>query len=162
MENIVCRLATEADESEIWTLWSACAASSQCLWNDDYPTRSILCFDLENRWLYVLCDENQLIGSVTLMPTDDLEKFSLPFQEKEKVAVMTRLCVQPTLLRRGYGSLLLNRTEQETRARGAKALHLLCDVRNAPVLALYHKADYQQLCDVRLYGDHFYVLEKVL
>jgi ribosomal protein S18 acetylase RimI-like enzyme len=162
MENTVFRLATDADASAIWSLWRACAAQSQCLWDDDYPTRSILNFDLENRWSYMLCSGQRLIGSVTLMPTDDLEDLGLPFQETEKIAVITRMCVDPTLQRRGFGSQLFSHTEQLALERGAKALHFLCDIRNVPALALYRKNDCRQVCDVRLYGDPFFVMEKLI
>jgi len=160
METTVFRQATDADESAIWALWRACAMSSQCLWNDDYPTRAILRFDLENQWLYVLCAGQHMIGSVTLMPTDDLENLGLPFEETEKVAVITRMCVDPALQRRGYGSRLLRHAEQLALERGAKALHFLCDVRNVPALVLYRKTGSRQVCEAQLYGDHFFVMEK--
>ncbi len=155
------RLATVADENEVWALWRACAADDRCLWNDDYPTPDFLHSDLNHGWLYVMLSEGRLQGAVTLMPTDDLEDLGLPFAETEKVAVMTRLCVWPALQGQGYGRRLLALTERHAAAGGAKAMHMLCDVRNAPALALYRRAGYRQVSDARLYGDHFFVLERV-
>ncbi len=155
------RPAEAGDSAAVWALWRACAARDECLWNDDYPTEAFLKHDMENGFLYVLDGESGLVGTVTLMPTDDLEKQGYPFRERERVAVLTRIGVQPALWRKGEGSALLALAETEAARRGAEAMHLLCDVRNVPGLALFARAGYRKICEASLYGDRFFVLEKV-
>ena len=154
--------AAETDKADVWALWRACAADPNSCWNEAYPTEAILHIDLLNEWLYIMREEGRLIGSSTLMETDDLERCGFPFAETEAIAVLTRLCIQPALQRQGYGSLLLTHTENRATKKGARAIHLLCDVRNAAALALYARGGYRRVCEAHLYGDHFFVHEKLL
>ena len=154
--------AAETDKADVWALWCACAADPRSCWNEAYPTEAILKTDLLNGWLYVFREDDRLIGSSTLMETDDLERCGFPFAETEAISVLTRLCVQPALQKQGYGSLLLTHTEDQAVRKGARAIHLLCDVRNAAALALYARGGYRRVCEAHLYGDHFFVHEKLL
>ena len=154
--------AAKSDAEDVWALWRACAADPRSCWNEAYPTEAILHTDLLNGWLYILREDDRLIGSCTLMETDDLEKCGFPFSETEAIAVLTRLCVQPSLQGRGYGSQILTCTEAQALRKGAKAVHLLCDVRNTAALALYARGGYRRVCQAHLYGDHFFVHEKLL
>ena len=154
--------ASDADLEDVWALWRACAADPRSCWNEAYPTETILKTDLLNGWLYVFREGGRLIGSSTLMETDDLEKCGFPFLETAAIAVLTRLCVQPALQGQGNGSRLLAHTEAQAAQKGALAIHLLCDVRNAAALALYARGGYRRVCEAHLYGDHFFVHEKLL
>jgi hypothetical protein len=40
-------------------------------------------------------------------------------------------------------------------------VHLLCDVRNVPGLALFTRAGYREVREASLYGDRFSVREKL-
>jgi len=159
-----CRLerATAADYGAVWALWRACAADGRSLWNEDYPTEDFLRFDMDHGYLYVLYGESGLVGSASLLPPVDLEEQGYPFAETEQIAVLTRLCVQPQLQGRGNGAALLALVEYLAAQRGARALHFLCDVRNAPALALYARAGYRNVCTATLYGETFSVQEKQL
>ncbi len=57
---------------------------------------------------------------------------------------------------------MLSLAERQAATLGARAVHLLCDVRNQSALALYQHAGYRRVCDAHLYGDHFWVHEKLL
>jgi len=154
--------ATAADYDAVWALWRACAADSRSLWNEEYPTESILRFDMDHGYLYVMYGESGLVGAASLLPTDDLEEQGYAFAETEHIAVLTRLCVQPALQGQGNGSALLSLVEELAAQKGAKALHFLCDVRNGPALALYARAGYRRVCTASLYGETFSVQEKRL
>ena len=162
MEARQFRPAAAGDRAAVWALWSACAADERCLWNADYPTEAYLKQDLGNGWLHVLLEDGRLIGAVTLMPPGTVERQGFPFAEAEPIAELTRLCVQPPLWRRGVGGALLALTEAYAASGGARAIHLLCDVRNAPALALFARSGYREVCRASLYGDRFSVREKLL
>jgi len=162
MEAVIFRPVTAEELPAVWALWHACADVGNCPWNDDYPTRDILQLDWKNGWLYALFQSDTLVGSASLMQTDDLEKLGFPFQETESIAVLTRLCVTPTLQKRGNGRKLVEQVHLHAISNGIRAIHLLCDVRNENALALYRRAGYRDVCNADLYGDHFTVMEKLL
>jgi ribosomal protein S18 acetylase RimI-like enzyme len=155
-------LASPADFAAVWALWRACAADARSLWNDEYPTEAFLRDDIENARLYAFRRDGELVGTATLMETDDLEEQGFPFCQKERTAVLTRLCVRPSLQGRGLGGALLRQMENPALRKGACAIHLLCDVRNVPALSMYRREGYREVCRAALYGEHFSVQEKLL
>lgn len=161
MDTQVFRSVSAAELPSVWALWRACVRDGRCLWNDDYPNRDFLQTDWENGWLRALFQGGLLVGSVSLMPTDDLEKLGFPFQQTERVTVITRLCVHPALQGCGNGRALLEHAHRYIADGGFAAAHLLCDVRNTRALTLYHRAGYHDVCKAALYGERFTVMEKV-
>ena len=156
------RPAVELDQMAVWTLWQACAAQDQCLWDANYPTCDILAYDLEHGYLHVMEQNGQIVGSVTLMLSDDIEKQGYPFAEAARPVVITRLCVTPSLQQKGCGRALFDYARRAAKVSGFDALHLLCDVRNLPALRLYDRVGCREVCRGTLYGDFFSVREFLL
>lgn len=162
MELPTLQFATTADRTEVWALWRACMADEHCLWDERYPDEQTLESDLAAKALFVLRGQDCLIGSVTLFSSDELLSFNLPFQVRGGSRMLTRLCVHPTLWHRGHGAHLLKLAENHAAEAGTKAIHLLCDVRNLPGLALFDHNEYREVFRRELFGDLFSVREKKL
>lgn len=154
--------AAASDRDAVWMVWRACAMEADCCWDDRYPNEDVLKADLDSRHLFTLTDQGAVIGSVSLFPSDDLEKHGFPFTPAERVLMLTRLCVHPARQRQGVGLQLLRQAETQATRDGAQAIHCLCDVLNAPGLALFTSGHYRDVCRAALYGDHFAVFEKIL
>ena len=154
--------AVEEDRTAVWTLWRACAASVDCLWDDRYPDGAVLRSDLDRHALFVLRSGDETIGSVTLLPGEEIRRLGFPFAETRRSAMLTRLCVHPRWQRKGIGARLLALAEEQALNGGALAVQLLCDVRNAPGLALFGRGGYREVCRAEAYGDPFSVQEKAL
>lgn len=146
----------------VWALWQACAAQDQCLWDANYPTRDILSFDLAHGYLHVMEQNGQILGSVTLMISDDIEEQGYPFAQAVRPVVITRLCISPSYQKRGYAQALFDYACRAAKAVGFDAMHLLCDVRNIPALRLYERVSCREVCRGTLYGDFFSVREFLL
>ncbi|NLI21725.1 MAG: GNAT family N-acetyltransferase [Clostridiales bacterium] len=154
--------AGEEDRAAVWALWRACAARDDCLWDDRYPDEAVLRADLDRHALFVLRSGDETVGSVTLLPGEEIRRLPFPFAETERSAMLTRLCVHPRWQRRGVGTRLLALAEEMAADGGALAVQLLCDVRNAPGLALFNRGGYREICRAEAYGDPFSVREKAL
>jgi GNAT superfamily N-acetyltransferase len=162
LKNITFSIATEADREAAWTVWHACAQSPETCWNDAYPTPDVLGEDLANGWLYILRQNGAVVGSVTLMPADAIDRQGYPFAPCGQVLMLTRACVAPQKWRQGLGKALLQHAEEHAAGLGIGGLRLLCDVRNAAGLALFASAGYREVCRATLFGDFFSVREKRL
>ncbi len=158
---IQLRRAASGDAEAVWALYRACMRDSRVTcWYDGYPTRDILELDLENGWLYVYEDGGAIIGAVSLLPTDDLEEMSLPFECPENPCVLARLCLSPERQGRGEAAVLLRMAERHAAREGHPAVHLLCDQENPAARRLYDRAGYHAVADVALYGGRFHAFEK--
>lgn len=162
MENLTLTPATEADTSAVWAIWQACAQSPETCWNQAYPTPDVLADDIRQGWLYAFRQNSDIVGSVSLPPASDIERQGYPFEPCGQAVMLTRLCIAPSLWRRGLGTALLRLAEREAARRGAGGLHILCDIRNRAGLALFTAGGFHPVCRANLYGDDFSVREKKL
>ncbi len=162
MENLTLALATEESREAIWAVWHACAQHPDTCWEDAYPTPADMADDLAHGWLYAFRQDGRVVGSVSLPPADIIEKQGYPFEPCGPAVMLTRICIEPALWRKGLGGALLGLAEAQARRLGAGGLHILCDVRNTAGIALFASAGYQEVCRASLFGDHFSVREKLL
>ena len=156
------RLGTLADKEAVLALYRACAAKIDSCWTEEYPNEEFLCIDIDNRWLYVAQNDIEIVGTVSLMPTDDIEDIGLPFSGSENVCVLTRLCVSPELQGHGNGAALLALAEYQACQNDARWMHLLCDQLNRKAMALYLRSGYTEVGRPTLYGCDFIAYEKRL
>ena len=156
------RLGTIDDKSDVLSLYRACADRTGTCWTNDYPNEEFLDVDIQNQWLYIAEQDGEIVGAASLMPTDDIETIGLPFDETQRVCVLTRLCVSPVLQGHGNGSALLALAEQQALANGARAVHLLCDLDNVKARAMYLRAGYVEKGRPTLYGSEYFAYERIL
>lgn len=162
MDSILFRPAVAADADAVWALWHACIQDEASCWTRAYPTREILQNDINHGWLYLYLEHGKLIGTVTLLSTDGLSSFALPFRQTVLPRSFTRLCVSPPLQSRRLGREILRRCEAEAARTGTTALHLLCDIHNQKAGALFRHAGYQTAVEFALDSEQFWAMEKLL
>ena len=143
-------------------LYRACAALPHSCWNELYPSEDICEDDLKNGLLYVSDGPDGPCAAVSLLPWDDVEDEGLPFAPARKPCVMGRLCLTPPRHGKGEGRALLAMAEDEARALGYDAMHLLCDVENHPATAMYLSAGYLPVGKAVMYGHTYEAFEKKL
>ncbi len=162
MDSITFRQAVATDTEAVWALWHACIQDESSCWTCAYPTREILQNDLDHGWLYLYLERGELVGTISLLSTDGLSAFALPFQQTALPRSFTRICVSPPLQGRHLGRKVLRCCETEAARAGTTALHLLCDIHNQKARALFHHAGYLTAGEFTLEGEQFWAMEKSL
>lgn len=162
MKKMALRKANDADAATVLALYRACAQLKNNCWSDDYPDAEIVAEDIRNGWLYVWEEEGTVQGTAALLDWDDIEDMQLDFIYTQKPCVLCRLALWPDRQGRGEGRALLLAAEQQAHKLGYGAMHLLCDIENAPACALYTRGGYRYISNVALYEHEFGVYERRL
>ena len=157
--------AQPADAQEVFCLYRAAAAhgvlhGNSC-WDDDYPNRESIAFDLNNSGLFVMREGGAIIAAVSLMETDDLDEADLPWTPA-KSCVLARLCVLPEWQGRGLGACMMDAVSAQARTLGYESTRHLSDCVNPTTTHMYRKMGYRQVGQVHLYGRDFFAFERML
>lgn len=109
-----------------------------CIWDDIYPCEFFE-EDVKNNRLYVLLDQGEIVSAFVLQDTCSGEK-SVEWKENQcKALYLDRLGVNIKYLRRGIGSLMLEKAKETAKMSGASWLRLFVVDINVPAIDLYMK-----------------------
>ncbi len=107
-------------------------------WNEYYPYEEFEEFDIKNKNLYLLEDENQIVAAVGIYESaNGSENFN--WKTKSPALYIARLAVAVDFLRKGYGSKLIETAKQIAKEKSAKSLRLMVVETNKPAILLYEK-----------------------
>ncbi|HSM63037.1 MAG TPA: GNAT family N-acetyltransferase, partial [Gillisia sp.] len=114
MNNI--SLSETKDLQEIKSLTEACAIAMQekgiFQWNEHYPSLEKLKADIEKRELFVLKDQDQILGIIVLTNVMDKEYIPIHWLTKNSNNLYVhRLAVHPLVWGKGYGQKLMDFAE---------------------------------------------------
>lgn len=99
-------------------------------WGEDGPTTQ------ESRLLVLEADDGAYAGHLWLTEQTD-------FFTGERKLFITTVAIGPQFRSRGYGRLLMQRAEDEARARGIARIGLGVDAENSGAIALYERLGYR-------------------
>ena len=154
--------AFEEEIDLIYQLYRRCVLTSRGSWDDEYPTRDFVEQDYLRQGLMTLKNEQgEIVAAGAIPPADELEDLEYHTTLLHPLE-LSRLAVDPKFQGRGYGKLLLQGLIEEVRKRGVDGIQLLAAKENAPALALYRGADFQEKGSCRMYDTDFILFEKKL
>lgn len=109
-----------------------------CIWDDIYPG-GFFEEDIKNNRLYVLLDYDEIVSAFVLQNTSPGEK-AVEWQEDQgEACYLDRLGVNINYLKRGIGSLMLQKAKETAKKLGAGYLRLFVVDINKPAIGLYRK-----------------------
>jgi ribosomal protein S18 acetylase RimI-like enzyme len=123
------RLATNKDINRIIEITNACAKHmiSQNIfqWNEQYPNKEIFNQDVLNECLFVLVENNSVIGCLCISnEMDEVYKNVKWLTKNKKNIYLHRLAVHPTFQGKGYAISLMNYAERFTLKNGYESIRL--------------------------------------
>lgn len=135
-----------------------------------YPTRQDAVDGINEKCLFVVTENNEIIGSMILRHKPEPAYLKVSWQaalDYKKVLVIYTFVVKPKKLKQGIGKRMLEFVEQYGLDTKMKALRLDVYENNIPAIRLYEKCGYQYIDTVSLgledYGlDWFRLYEKLL
>ncbi len=158
----VFRAATVADTQAILALYESLKGTPMCAWADVYPTIENIEIDLAADNLFVIEDENaQIIAAGSL---EGLDEVSQDFYNPENVnaCCLSRIGVSRGLQGQGLGKSVVLGLMEAAREKGFDSVRLLCDQKNLPAQAMYHKLGFDMRGEDYLFGIHWFCFEKKL
>lgn len=144
---------TKADIPELLSVTKACAkamiASGIYQWNDNYPSYEAFEKDIEIGQLWILKDQNAIIGSVVISEIMDEEyKFIEWLTSNNKNVYIHRLSIHPDQQGKGLAQKLMNFAEKYALENKYVSVRLDTFSLNKRNNVFYQKRGYQKLGDV--------------
>ncbi len=164
------RIAEKADIKKILSITSACAkdmvSKGIFQWNDQYPNKEAFENDLKNNWLYVITNNQNTVGSISITPEMDEEYNSIKWlTSNNKNLYIHRLAVHPEMQRKGYAQKLMNFAEGYAKKNNYISIRLDTFSKNFRNQRFYEQRGYQRLENVyfpQQSQDPFYCYELII
>jgi len=161
----IFRKAVLEDENTIFTLYQAVKVKGKIDgtsdWDEDYPNKDILRDDLENKRVFVLIEEAEIIAAISIFEEDEPDIQSLDWA-KVKACFLVRLCVSPKYQGKGIGEKMMRNISDYAKSKGFKATHHLAAKVNKAANRLYKRMGYRDLGLIHLYDTDFVAYEMLL
>lgn len=147
------RCAQPQDLYSIKRLIEACARALQELgihqWNEHYPSKPRLEKDIQQKDLFVLEKEEEIVGLIVLTPFMDEEYFPVSWLTRNQNNLyIHRLAVQPNLWGKGYARKLMDFAESYAWQREFASVRLDTFSKNLRNQRFYEARGYQKLEDI--------------
>lgn len=134
-------------------------------WTTNYPNSKHIKEDIKNDYLYILKNNDAVVGAICLNEIQDAEYEKIDWQFKgDKILVIHRLVIKPNQQHKGYAKDLMDFAEQFAIKNGYSSIRLDAFTKNKRVLQFYKNRDYQIRGQVYFpeRKHPFYCLEKAI
>lgn len=112
-------------------------------WNEDYPNREILQQDIANGEMFVLKDQDQIIGCVTLNKEEISAYENVNWSSSEPALIIHRVAIANGYQGRGLVKQLLDFSEKYALESGIHMIKTDTSVSNNQMMSVYIKYGYQ-------------------
>ena len=115
-------------------------------WNDYYPTVHHITESMANNTLYILEENNEYTGIVSLTEEQPSEYKILKWEDhRGKAIVITKLMVNPKFQQMGYGRKLMDFAENSAKIEGYTSVRLDAYSGNLKAIKLYEDRKYKKI-----------------
>lgn len=158
---MIFRKAQKNDAETVLSLYKAVIGMTFCTWNESYPGKEEITEDLSAGTLYVLEDNRELFGAVSIVPENELNDFDC-WTIKENAREFARVVISPDHQQKGLSVLLIEGIIKKLRRRNVAAIHIAVAKENLPAQRLYQKMGFTFCGEAELYGHNFFLCEKAM
>lgn len=156
-------LATSEDKEEILALYKSQLGRPFCMWDEHYPTKEDIDYDLSRDALIIKKDENdRIIAAISIDLDENVNNLSCWSSELAPGGELSRLAVSIDYQNRGIAREMLVYGMQELKRRSYKSIHFLVNKDNIKAIKSYEHLDFNKVGDCYLYEQSFWCYEKLL
>lgn len=121
-------------------------------WDETYPTASIFETDIQNGSLFVLEEEGQVIGSITVDQNQPAEYKPIPWRKEDVSFIFHRLVVNPQSRGKGEATKLIHYAEQYAIANQVPYMRIDTYSLNKKAQKLFEKNGYIKVGEMPYHG----------
>lgn len=162
MMEYTIKLATEKNAEVILKLYHSLIGKDGCTWDFDYPSKVVVDNDINNESLYIVMDNETIIGAASAGNHGELEGIDCYSKDMKNPYDLSRLAVKTEYQNRGIAKYLIGHIEKQVFRRGGDGVRLLVDKTNSHAKAVYDKMNYLCCGDCTMYDNDWYCFEKKL
>ena len=156
--NLVFRAAQDAEAAEVLALYRAAAATGDTEWDDEYPNAETIEMDLTAKGLYVLCQNDRIIGAVSQINWEDLDALPI-WSPCKRPAGLARLCIHSDVRGQGLGRVLVEEILHVVRAQGYDMTHHMASQYMEAPLRIYRSMGFRQVGEIHMFDTDYFGFE---
>ena len=138
--------ATEADTEEILRLYKAQLGQEFCPWDEHYPERENIAFDLERDALFVMKNEkDEIIAAISLDEDPDVEALTCWNSQLQPGGELSRLAVRRDYQNQGIARTMIEYAMDVLRRQGKKSVHYLVCSSNTKAVRSYEHLHFSRV-----------------
>lgn len=155
------RLAKNEDKGEILSLYHSLIGTTGCTWSKEYPTITEIDYDIENSFLYCMCDENGTIIAVATAGIDDDMDWLMQVANMNNLCVLSRVGVKPILHNLGLGQMLVKYVIEDVEKQGYEGIIMLVSKTNPSAIAMYEKLNFIFCGESMMYDNDWFIYKLI-
>lgn len=155
--------ADAADKEKILALFQMQLGREYCAWDDHYPGRKEIEFDLSRDALFVMKDEiGEIVASISIDEDEAVKKLTCWKADLQPGGELARLAVHPDLQNKGIAREMLKYGMRELKKRGYLSVHFLVNKENKKALRSYAVFQFPVVGECEMFGQPFFCYESKL
>ena len=158
---MIFRKAKWNEAETILNLYRAVIGTPFCTWDELYPGETEITEDLSFGTLYVLEENQELIGAISIVPENELDHLEC-WKVRENTREFARVVLKPDHQHKGLSIILVEGIIRELQKQSVAAIHIAVAKENIPAQRLYQKIGFDFCGEADLYGHRFFLCEKAL
>ncbi len=155
--------AVPADADEILRLYKMQLGRPFCPWNENYPEKDTIAFDLSRDALFVMKNEaGEIVAAISLDQDEEVEALDCWTKELQPAGEVSRLAVHPDCQDQGLARQMIRFSMDELARRGKKSIHYLVNRNNTKAVRSYAHLGFAKVGECALYDQPFDCYEQEL
>jgi L-amino acid N-acyltransferase YncA len=159
--NMLFRKAETREAEAIRALYQAVIGTPFCTWDESYPGETEIAGDLSASTLYVLEEDHQVIGAISIVPENELDHFNC-WALKENAREFARVVIKSDQQHKGLSVYLVEGVIRELQRQGVAAIHIAVAKENIPAQKLYRKTGFDFCGEANMYGHSYFLCERTI
>ena len=170
------RPAQKNDAEAVLALYKAVIGTPFCVWDDEYPGSAEIERDLAAECLFVLEENGEIIGAISINPENELDaqenvgeysgavSINLKNERdcrraKENAGEFARVVIRPDAQGKGLGKILVAGILGKMRERGYEIARLAVEANHIPAQRLYRSLGFQTVDRREMWGRQYLLCE---
>lgn len=158
---MIFREAKKDEAQAINNLYKSVMGTIYCTWDDIYPGKIEIEEDLAADTLFVLERNSEIIGAVSVVPKNEMDAFDC-WKARKNTRELARVVISPAEQGKGLSRVLIDGVILELRKTETVAVHISVAKVNIPAIKLYKKYGFDFCGEAYMYGNNYYLCEKML
>ena len=152
------RPAQKTDAEAVLALYKAVVGTPFCVWDDEYPGTAEIERDLAAECLFVLEENGEIVGAVSINPENELDAPDC-WRARENTGEFARVVIRPDAQGRGLGKILVADILGKMKERGYEIARLAVEANHIPAQRLYRSLGFQTVDRKEMWGHQYLLCE---
>ena len=155
-------MASESDREQILELYQEQKGREFCAWDEGYPSKETIDFDLSRDALFIMRENGRVIAAITLDLDENVEKLDCWNRDLLPGGELSRVAVACSMQNKGIAREMMRHAMRVLKERGYRSAHFLVNKYNKKAISSYATLGFDVVGECHMYDQDYLCYEKAL